>query len=887
MKKIPIFSTDVNLLLLLVFFAYNPTFSQESSGIFFEYNNLPLSAVIDSLISEHELPIVYQDKYLENVRVSVECHGCSAEEAVSKILDQTPLLWIKRKNQFIIISEKELPNTYNLSGYIFDKITDEFIPNANVSVEHTYIGTVSNENGFFSIPQFKAETCTLNISFIGYQSERVALQSDVNKSQKLMIHLNPIILTTDDITVTGEQVDIMKTGERLSQISYSPRNIAALPNLGENDVIRSLQMLPGAQSGNTGSAGLFIRGGTPDQNQIMLDGMTLYQMDHFFGFVSSINAQAVKDIQVFRGNYPARYGGKVSSLIQLTGRNGDMNRSRFSIFSNQLSQGFTIQQPLLHRGSLLLTHRQTINDIRNSGLFSKIYNFLTEGSALNIGQEFVVIDTSVIQSYKPEFKFQDLNLKIMLLPSKTNVLSASYYTSKDDLYENNHFIYENASSIFEQQDRTQWLNEGFSTKFSHQWSNNDYSQLLFSRSIYHSDHELYRSSETTISDSIIVPYSESFNEKNKIADNTLHFNHDFFISDHQIQSGFWSTKYSSDFSVTQSNETAWIDTSITADLLSFYVQDKLKLIEKMELELGLRYSKYSLEDQDALLPRISLNFKKNQSSVIYVNWGKYKQYIQRFSNDFIASGSKFVWLLSSANVKPSEADKVSLGYQKTGIRYDLNAEIYYNYKTDISNFSRLYLYSNLKFPADAYNSGLLLGGSEISKGFEFFVRKFAGPIRGWISYNYSSSLWHFPELNSAEYFPADHERTHDFKTVIMTNWGNWHWTISWLLFSGKPFTEKENIIIEENENGNVYLVTEPYKLNQSRLPISHRMDLSITRSTSWKNFIWEFGLSIFNLYNFRYISHKRYLFYSPGEEIVIKNVKVMGFTPTLFFSLSK
>ncbi len=863
---------------------------QEQNGIFFDVKDQQLNLVLDSLINQYQLSIVYQDSYLENIIITTKCSACSEKEAIATLLQNTGLQWTKKNNQFIIISEEGWNDPYRLTGYILDKETGEFIPHANISVLNTYSGSISNENGFYNISGITAEQCTLTVSYIGYASEKVPIRKSKARNTIIRIHLKPMILSSENITVTGNQVDIMKQGEQVSQISYSPRNVAMLPNLGENDVLRSLQLLPGIQGGNTGSAGLYIRGGTPDQNQIILDGMTLYQMDHFFGFVSSINALAVKDIQVYKGGIPSRFGGRVNSVINMTGKNGDMKKTRVSVFTNLLSSGFSLQQPLFNRGSFLLTHRQTFTDQIHTDFYRKIYRFLSGGSGLNVGESVVLIDSTATQTYSPEFQFTDLNAKLTFIYTARDIVSLSYYTSTDNLSENSSFNFDESGNFqYQKKDDTEWLNDGLSLKFSHQWKNAAYSQWLLSKSTYNSNHVLMTESLTILSDTIV--FNDIRDEQNLIEDLTFHFNHDWIINKHRLESGIWYSNFSTNFEanqeVNQQTTIQIIDQKVNARLLALYLQDKFEVFERVSLIIGLRSSNYSIDKQWVLLPRISLRYELTPKSNVKSAWGKHKQYLHRFSNDFISSGSKFVWLLSADSLKPVNAEQFVIGYQHFFTNYDLNIEYYYNAKSNIANFSRLHHYPNYLFPADAYTSGLLMLGEETSHGFEILLNKSSGKINGWLSYNYGIAEWLFADINDKKPFPTNHDRTHDFKMVTMTHFGPWKFTLSWLYFSGRTFTDDNNLVIYEDENGNVALEAKPGTVNSSRLPDSHRLDVSIVRNSTWVGLKWEYGLSLFNVYNNKYISHKRYTFSSQEADILVNDIEIMGITPIVFLKISR
>jgi hypothetical protein len=167
------------------------------------------------------------------------------------------------------------------------------------------------------------------------------------------------------------------------------------------------------------------------------------------------------------------------------------------------------------------------------------------------------------------------------------------------------------------------------------------------------------------------------------------------------------------------------------------------------------------------------------------------------------------------------------------------------------------------------------------------LKKSEGKVHGWMSYNYGIAEWLFDDLNDMNSFPTDYDRTHDFKSITMTNFGPWQFTLSWLYFSGRAFTDVKNLEIYEDADGNIALEAKPGSFNTSRLPASHRLDISIVRYLSWVGFNWEFGLSLFNVYNNKYISHKRYTYASPETDILVNDVEIMGITPTIYFKISR
>ena len=269
----------------MLFLSVSPTHSQ-NSNIQFNYQDVPLKVALDTLVHIYELNIVYRDQIVSKVYTSGSCNNCSPEEAITALLENSDLEWKKNQSQYVIVRENQASDR-SISGYIFDGNTGEFIPHANILVKNTYHGTVSDQYGFFTLIGIAQSADTLIISYIGYEPVEYV---NTNRLDVVRIELFPKILGSKTVNIYGEQLEFLQRSSGTGQLAFSPRHIDNLPNIGETDIFRSLQLLPGIQMGNTGFAGLYVRGGTPDQNQIILDGMSIYQVDHFFGFFSAINS---------------------------------------------------------------------------------------------------------------------------------------------------------------------------------------------------------------------------------------------------------------------------------------------------------------------------------------------------------------------------------------------------------------------------------------------------------------------------------------------------------------------------------------------------------------------------------------------------------------------
>ena len=832
--------------------------------------NKPLNLAIDSLVSTYDLNIVYQDKIINNITINSICKNCNSDEAIKSLLKNTSLDWKKNKYQYIIINNKI---NKTISGYIIDAKSGEYIPHANIYVKDSYLGTMSDEYGFFNISGNIDKADTLIISYIGYHPLKIV--NNVNDDANYY-EIMPKILGVETINIFGEKIEFLQRSSSHGELAFSPRHITNLPNIGESDVFRSLQLLPGIQMGNSGFAGLFIRGGTPDQNRIILDGMTVYQVDHFFGFFSSINSNIVKDVQIYKSSFPAKFGGGISSIIDITGKSGSTKKQKLDLFTNMLSAGFTYQKPLSKRGSLILSARRSFTDQYQTKLYDKIHDFLISGSGLNIGSELPSDSLSYSSQYLPNFYFYDINGKFTYLPTEKDIISISFYEGRDYLGEEKTFDFPSDTIGVDQvktNERTRWGNNGLSGRWLHRWSEKLTTQLFLSDTKYLSNHLL--NSYWSLDTSITPVYLSK--DKNQIIDQTSRINVTYNTGkNHLIELGLAKTIYTTDYSLDLGDSIIFINEKIKGSLIEGYVQDRWIVSPNMELLLGLRSEKFSKGNTIFIDPRLSASYHISDRLSLKVSGSRAHQFLNRFSNDVITNGSKFVWLIPNKHMEPMGSIQKNFG-----IEYD-SPDIFFGFDLYNKNVSNVSDFSQFVFPIDVYSevsNNLTFQGEGKSNGFELFFHKKKGKLKGWASYNYGTIQCKFPELNGGEVFLADHDRTHEIKSALISSIGKWTLTITGLISSGRVFTPNNNLMIRENENANYTLQAEPGTKNSKRLPIVQRIDLSLNRSIYFMEKNIDIGISIFNVFNRKNISHRSYnLFIDP---FISTDVIMLGFTPTI------
>jgi ferric enterobactin receptor len=372
---------------------------------------------------------------------------------------------------------------YNdIKGIVRDSKSGEALPYANITIKGTHRGTTTNTDGYFVLVNEPVGLCTLFVQYIGYNTKTVPVENRTGEDQTLQIKLNQTVIDMEGVSITAAAEMLDVSVKQVSQMTIAPAQLTRLPNIGEVDVFRSIQLLPGISGANDSESGLYVRGGTPDQNLVLFDGMTIYHVDHFFGFFSAFNADAIKDIQVYKGGFPADYGGRISSVVDLTGKTGHQSKKQIGLGINLLSAHGYFEIPLGTFGNFLIAGRRSYTDMIRSPLYNSIYKLMTGEESGTMGPGVSGgprMGNMQMAEFQPAFYFYDLNAKLTLNPSVRDVVAFSFYSGKDNLDKSQDYSgmpmrfggstdTENTATI-ETTDINRWGNFGVSGKWSRQW----------------------------------------------------------------------------------------------------------------------------------------------------------------------------------------------------------------------------------------------------------------------------------------------------------------------------------------------------------------------------------------------------------------------------------
>jgi TonB dependent receptor/CarboxypepD_reg-like domain/TonB-dependent Receptor Plug Domain len=699
---------------------------------------------------------------------------------------------------------------YTISGTIKDAKSGETVIGATVFIPELKKGVVSNTYGFYSIT-LQEGNYTLNCSFIGFQK----FQQLINLNANISLNINLIGASKElqavEIIDKGPQENV--NNSRMSTINLTMEEIKRLPAfLGEVDILKTLQLLPGVKSGGDGNSGFYVRGGGPDQNLILLDEATVYNASHLFGFFSVFNGDAIKNVELTKGGMPAQYGQRISSVIDISLREGNNQNFKVQGGISPIASRLTLEGPIVKgKSSFIVSGRRTYIDRLAKPFISKTSRF-----------------------YGSAYYFYDLNAKFNYIISDKDRLFFSAYYGRDQ------FTFANAAQSFKA--LVQWGNGTAALRWNH----------IFTPKIFMNTSAIFTSYD----------FSFGANQRNfelklfsGVRDWNLKSDVTFYPNArHQVKTGVnyvFHTFVPSNVSA-QSGATV-LDLGKVVRLYnhdaSAYIQDDFDVNERLKINAGLRFGYFAhvgafdryvkdnfnntvdtirykrgqlIKDYNGLEPRIAIRYKLIPSLSIKANYTRNFQYIH-LANSSSVSLPTDVWMPSTEIIKPQRGDQYAFGVFKNfdDDMYETSVETYYK---DMRN---LIEYKEGSTPADNVfdnPDNSFTYGKGTAYGLEVFARKNRGKLTGWVGYTLSYSIRQFPDVNLGEAFYAKYDRRHD-ASVVANYQMNKQWSLSgvWVYSSGNRGTLTTGFALIENRLSDIY-----QKRNAFVFAPYHRLDLSAT-----------------------------------------------------------
>ena len=791
------------------------------------------------------------------------------------------------------------PTSFNISvsGRLADITTGESLPFGSVVVKGTRLGTSTNADGLFTLQNIPSDTSTLVFSYTGYITVYQKLNPYINQ-KALEIKLQAYDQLLQAVEVTAQREDVLKANENISMIRMNPQSLSKLPNIGERDIMRAFQLMPGISAANESSSGLYVRGGTPDQNLILYDGFTIYHVDHLYGFFSAFNANAVKDVRLYKGGFESRFGGRLSSVMEITGKDGNANKFSAGGSLSLLSMNVYIETPIGKNITTLFAFRRSWKGPLYNKIFDLYNSSNTNTNQNNQGPNGGGVGPNVgggpdfattVKSY-----FYDLNGKITFRPTQKDVLSLSVFNGTDDLNNSQElngggfsgpggqgFNFNSTTT-----DVTTYGNTGLSLKWSRQWTKKLYSYTFVSQSQYFSD----RNRSTESSSSFQGPQGgggQTFGgiiENNNLQDKSAQINLTHQTSANlELSGGLFFTEYDLTYSYGTNDTTTLIDRTSNGNLMGAYVQGKIKLMDQQFLIIpGLRASSFELTGNMYYEPRISAQYSLTERLKITAASGRYYQFANRVIREDILAGSRDFWVLSDGeSVKVSQATHFIMGLNYETPSKLFSIEAYRKNYTNLSEYT-LRFESDLRSGA-TYNENFYTGIG-YAQGVEFLVQQKTGKLQGWASYTLAEVRNKF-DVYGQSYYPAAQDVRQELKIVSLYNVRRWDFSITYIYATGRPYTAPlggyQLTLLDGSTRD--YVAVGPK--NALRLPYYERMDAAVSYELLNKNGNnrGSIGVSVFNILNRKNVWYKEFQI-SEGA-VVETDVNYLGITPNITLAL--
>lgn len=759
--------------------------------------------------------------------------------------------------------------TVTVAGTVTDAESGDALPGATAvlyaiddrSLSTVLRGAVTNPYGFYSIPGVAQGRYVLVVRSLGYQERRDSIVLRAGSDERHNVSLSPSTDEGEVITVTADreaEPETRNIGRVELPVEYLPR----LPMLGgESDILRTLQLLPGVQQISEVSSGLYVRGGSPDQNLTLLDEVVLYNPSHLAGFLSTFNSDAIKDINLIKGAFPAKYGGRLSSVLDLTMREGTKEGLSGAGGISLISSRLTVEGPISDRSTFMLSGRRFYLDL--------LRIFLPDGDET------------------PGYYFYDLNGKINYELTESDKLFFSAYHGRDVVgFQDD---YENVA--------VNWGNTTANLRWARIVSPSVFSNLSLSWTRYGFDAALDDRDP-------LQRITHSFAVTTGIRDLRLKGNVQIFPhADHIIETGLEGTKH---MSSVRAVEASFRDTTFTIpDSLglqnaesfeaSIYAQDEWKATNRLTMNLGGRLTWFEQGKYVYAEPRLSAAFRLHDRMSLTASYSQVHQPVHLMIRNGLSLPTD-TWFPATEKIRPGKSEQGSLGLMgRIGAEdeWECSIEGYYKKLDHLYEFADTASFSPFVQVEDQ-----LTEGEGEAWGVELFVQKKIGAFTGWIGYTLSETKRTFPELNEGRPFHPRYDRRHDAKIVFMYRLGeSWDLGVTWVYGTGQAYTAPTGQYVLSNpsyqypiDDDYTYVSTD-YRYttrNAFRLPAYHRLDVNFSHSFTWFDLPWRLSLNVYNLYNrrnvFAWYITEDYDFTTGEYRPVVKQLTLFPVIPTVGLS---
>lgn len=760
-------------------------------------------------------------------------------------------------------------NERTVSGVIYDLYSGEIISGAHVILSRDSLVTTKTSSvrttksktfGFYSLRQLQAGAYFLTIQYGRYKTYSARIVISDSLPVRHNVQLTPYTSRSNALLVEGQQSSLQE--HIISSVDISQEMMKTVPvSFGEADITKVLQLIPGIKSSSEASSGLYIRGGSPDQNLVLLDGVPVYNPMHLGGIFSTFNSDALNNVRVVKGVFPSEYGGRLSGVVDVSMRDGTREKISGKANIGLIASRLLIEGPLTNDVTFMVSGRRTYFEVPIAAIKA-----VTETPEL------------------PQYYFYDFNAKVSYAPSENDKLVASVYTGGDI------FNYTSPDTVL--RGNIAWGNTIANLRWTHILSPSIFTTV----SAYYSS--FFFSTDIDAKITSTTPFLDALNLYSQIRDIGARAEAQYFHSSEHTFKGGIEAIYHRFLTLTDSfgqNIVGYVnlfDASRTVSALELagYVQDEWSITPSLDVSLGVRTTYFEQGNRFRVEPRASLSWAATDNLSVKSAFGVSNQFLHLVSRNDVTILPTDAWFPSTNLIQPAQSIQYEFGVESTL----LDKEIFWSVSTYYKSLQHLYEFrDDARFTLFTPAESLLTEGSGEAYGGEMFLHKRLGALKGWIGYTLSWTWRTFPELNDGKPFPPRYDRRHDIALVASYEFSDeWEVGASWVYGTGQAFTMPAAQYDFSLHPVSGWIFSSPSinytERNGGRLPPFHKLDVSVTHHFKWWNLPFQLSLSVYNVYN-RYNAFSwsvQYQSFSTTPYNLtwrgsVQQVSLLGIVPTL------
>jgi ferric enterobactin receptor len=863
--------------------------------IVFERDSMQNYDVVDHFFNESLLDV------LDHVCRANKLHYWIEGDGTVYILQNTDdLERLKKVNQLNMIAKgasqtmriepPKAPPThflFTITGQIIDQNTGGPIPLATIRVRNSNLSVSTGNDGNFILFNMPSDTSVLEVSYAGYQPDYIRLDAQKIK-QRIVLGLFPSLNSLNEVTITGKKSGIMNTDtKKIGVLQLTPANLDKLPNLGEKDVMRAFQLMPGVSGTNESSSGAYVRGGTPDQNLVVFDGFTIYQVDHLYGFFSAFNSNAVKDVLLYKGGFSAQYGGRLSSVTEVNGKDANRKEANFGVDLSLLSVNVFGEVPIDDKSSLLVSFRRSYQGPLYDKIFKQFNTSVVSsggggGPGGGGGRGFQ-------QETTPASHFYDADARYTYHLNENNSFTWSFYVGTDKTDNSRAlqvppFLSGSVSNLYVT-DYTKYGNMGSSVKWFRQWNKQVHSNTYITYSSYFNDRTLMTSGTTITNVLDQTNFSDGTVENNNLKDVGIKSEWEWEMSNNLklLYGGFGTYQYIN-YTYIENDTSTLVSQHNGAFSGGGYAELEYDPNSKLHLQPGMRSTWFQPTGKTYFEPRFSASYLLSDHFTLKAATGQFYQFINEVTREDVLNGNRNFWVLSNnSNIPVGMARHYMGGISYENDQFLVDLEGYYKTLSGLTQYS---ISQTGVTPGNVAGTVTqnFYNGTGRSKGIELLVQKKLGRYTGWISYTLADAENKFAVFGN-NYYPADQDIRHEFKSINMYHYNRWNFSAVFLFSTGHPYTQPVSTYTINTIDGSALTTFNVGAKNAERLPDYNRLDLSATYDLIKisGNKVGTIGLSLFNVYNHTNVWYREYQL--QNNAAITTDVNYLGFTPNITLSL--